>query len=501
MNSMLLIASLMAMASSGDGTPADTQPTRGIGQYPGAPSEYFAPSVSWVESAQTLTNVALHRRAYASSTSDYNHTAHLVTDGIKDNSRPATLQASTPDGPLSRREAEWAIDGGPYSRNILMGAHSWLQYDWGGDMSVEAAQIRIQGLVAYDDKVATKGYTLRCQTSDDGLHWQTIGEQKGDKLPGQPLHYQLHSDPNKQESADMLPARRLDETIRFQLPMASDGLHARLMSTQHFRLLFDMDGAAHWDVHELSFLDSEQNVVEVMPSRQFSSMWVSNGGGTQWIYTDLGKSLPIEQLRLDWFLAPKKGVVEVSDDATNWRKVADLNNGATTDLNTSARYVRLLLLEPGEAGCYALREMEVMARQKVVYTPHAVAGMCDGKWMLSGGRWMLQRASEVKASGEYTVYVDDKPAMPMMSTRFRSRSSVPISGIAMSSRFHLHSTDSNFGSISMASTGKPTCSSMANALDASRGLLCVAGSMSRDCSTRVPTTWQWRLSAMSILVP
>ena len=59
MNSMLLIASLMAMASSGDGTPADTQPTRGIGQYPGAPSEYFAPSVSWVESAQTLTNVAL----------------------------------------------------------------------------------------------------------------------------------------------------------------------------------------------------------------------------------------------------------------------------------------------------------------------------------------------------------------------------------------------------------------------------------------------------------
>ena len=400
MNSMLLIASLMAMASSGDGAPADTQPTRGIGQYPGAPSEYFAPSVSWVESAQTLTNVALHRRAYASSTSDYNHTAHLVTDGIKDNSRPATLQTSTPDGPLSRREAEWAIDGGPYSRNILMGAHSWLQYDWGGDMSVEAAQIRIQGLVAYDDKVATKGYTLRCQTSDDGLHWQTIGEQKGDKLPGQPLHYQLHSDPNKQESADMLPARRLDETIRFQLPMASDGLHARLMSTQHFRLLFDMDGAAHWDVHELSFLDSEQNVVEVMPSRQFSSMWVSNGGGTQWIYTDLGKSLPIEQLRLDWFLAPKKGVVEVSDDATNWRKVADLNNGATTDLNTSARYVRLLLLEPGEAGCYALREMEVMARQKVVYTPHAVAGMCDGKWMLSGGRWMLQRASEVKASGE-----------------------------------------------------------------------------------------------------
>lgn len=82
MNSMLLIASLMAVTTSGDGAPTDTQPTRGIGKYPGAPSEYFAPTVSWVENGQTLTNVALHRKAYASSACDYNHTAHLVTDGI-----------------------------------------------------------------------------------------------------------------------------------------------------------------------------------------------------------------------------------------------------------------------------------------------------------------------------------------------------------------------------------------------------------------------------------
>ena len=46
--------------------PDDTDHTRGIGQYPGAQSEYFAPAVSWVDNGQVLTNVALHRKAWAS---------------------------------------------------------------------------------------------------------------------------------------------------------------------------------------------------------------------------------------------------------------------------------------------------------------------------------------------------------------------------------------------------------------------------------------------------
>ena len=38
--------------------------TRGIGQYPGAPSEYYAPTVSWTEGGQVLTNVALHSASW-----------------------------------------------------------------------------------------------------------------------------------------------------------------------------------------------------------------------------------------------------------------------------------------------------------------------------------------------------------------------------------------------------------------------------------------------------
>ena len=131
---MLLFASLLApLVQSGE-------ETRGIGQYPGAPSEYFAPTVSWTEGGQ-LTNVALHRAAYASSTYDYHHTAHLVTDGICGMQEPAVLQATTPEGILPRRETEWAIDGGKFSHIILMGSHTWLQ-----DARGQQPQVEINGL-------------------------------------------------------------------------------------------------------------------------------------------------------------------------------------------------------------------------------------------------------------------------------------------------------------------------------------------------------------------
>ena len=356
--------------------------TRGIGQYPGSQKEYFAPTVSWTDGGK-LTNVALHRAAWASSTYDYNHTAHLVTDGICDSAEPATLKVSTPSGPLPRREAEWSIDGGPFSRTILMDSSSWLQFDYSGALTVAASKVKLQGMVIYDDKVATKGYTIQCQASADGKEWQTIGELKGDKLPGTLLHYKLHSDPNKQEEQNYLPARVLNEEIRFCAPIV----------TNHFRLVVDMEGAAHWDIRELQFKDADGNDVEVMPSRQFTSMWMSNGGGEQWLYTDLGKRLPIERVLLEWYQPPKEYCIQVSDDAKAWQTVTQWQQ-------VSARYVRVLMQEPGEPGYYALREMQVLSREKQVVTPHAVAGKRDGRYELSGGNWQLQRASEVTARGE-----------------------------------------------------------------------------------------------------
>lgn len=380
------VVCMNALAMAGD---ADY--TRGIGQYPGAPGDYFGPAISWTDGGQTLTNVALHRAAWASSACDYNHTAHLVTDGICDNAAPALLQVSTQDGRLPRKEAEWAIDGGIYSKNILMGEKTWLQYDFSGALRVKPSGVNVMGMMAYNDQLATEGYSIRCETSENGIDWQVAGELKGDGLPGKPLFYKLHSDPNKQTEESLLPARRLDETIRFTKPQ----------DTQHLRIVMDLTGAAHWDVYELKFLDALGDTLEVLPSQQFSSMWISDGGGEQWLYTDLGTSLPIRKIHLDWYLAPRKGVIQVSDDAHNWTTVAQLNpQSSILDLQSSARYVRLLMQEPGEAGYYALREMEVFSSQQKVYTPHVEAGFRNGRYELSGGQWQLQRASEVDGQGE-----------------------------------------------------------------------------------------------------
>ena len=363
--------------------------TRGIGQYPGSPSEYFAPTVSWMGGNGELSNVALHRVAYASSALDYNHVAHLVTDGLCDQREPATLSVSTPNGVLPRKEAEWAIDGGKYSRNILMGSHSWLQYDWNDNApAICPTRLKIQGMAIYDDKVAKKGYSLRVQMSADQKNWQTIGELKGNGLPGELLHYKLHSDPNKQEEQNLLPARVLQETIRLNTPCLAN----------HLRVLFDMEGTAHWDIRELQFTDAEGKEVELLSSRQFCSMWISNGGGEQWLYTDLGSVLPIEQVKLHWYQAPKRGRIQVSDDAHSWTTIADISAEAIP--KTNCRYVRLLMEEAGEAGYYALREMEVLSRQQKQYIPHAVAGKRGDRYELSGGNWRLQRASEVNATGE-----------------------------------------------------------------------------------------------------
>src|SRR6266568_2944875 len=83
--------------------------TRGIGVYPGAPSEDFSPEL--VPESATYRNLALLRPAYHSSSYDYNLTAQLVTDGIKDNRLPEWVVISDAShGPLPKEQREVIVD-------------------------------------------------------------------------------------------------------------------------------------------------------------------------------------------------------------------------------------------------------------------------------------------------------------------------------------------------------------------------------------------------------
>src|SRR5271154_3593270 len=83
--------------------------TRGIGIYPGAASENFSPEQ--VIDSSTYRNLALLRPAYHSSSYDYNLTAQLVTDGIKDTHLPQWVATSTSSrGALPKTEREFLLD-------------------------------------------------------------------------------------------------------------------------------------------------------------------------------------------------------------------------------------------------------------------------------------------------------------------------------------------------------------------------------------------------------
>ena len=113
---------------------AETDPTRGIGIYPGRPSEYFGPKV--VAGGNEYRNVALFRAVSHSSSSDYLRTAQLVTDGLCADSaaEPGRVLMSTWRSATEKNE--WiAIDLGSISKIDMVSFH-WVNAPVGGVLQV-----------------------------------------------------------------------------------------------------------------------------------------------------------------------------------------------------------------------------------------------------------------------------------------------------------------------------------------------------------------------------
>ena len=84
---------------------------------PGRRKKDFSPSMK-IE-AKAYRNLALHRPAYQSSSYDYNCTAQLITDGIKETQLPSWIVVTTSsDGVVKRNERGWILDRNPMTRKI-----------------------------------------------------------------------------------------------------------------------------------------------------------------------------------------------------------------------------------------------------------------------------------------------------------------------------------------------------------------------------------------------
>ena len=259
--------------------------TRGVGVYPGSPEENWSPTVQ--AGPQEYRNLALRRPAYQSSSYDYNLTAQLVTDGIKETGLPRWLAVSTStQGVLPRTARELALDSNWASTVDLRGTSAWLQIEIHGGASVPAVdRLELDGNVLAQSP-DNQEWTCTVLGSDDGQAWKQLGQAGGMAHPTGELH----------------PA------IAF----------AAVSRHRFYRLQFDNGRPLTWRIAEVRFFDRQQ-LVHLAGPFDFASAWKSAGAGEEWVYVDLGARSSFDRVALSWIRPATGGSLEVSDDAQQWR--------------------------------------------------------------------------------------------------------------------------------------------------------------------------------------
>lgn len=359
------------------------QTTRGIGVYPGRPSESFEPQM---RRDYSYRNVALHRMVYQSSSVDANLTGQLVTDGTICQGPLARLRVSTPEGEIGRRDAEKTLDGNVHSRLMITGDDTYVQYDWTA-MDVDLDAIELLAEPVYLPEKASGGYAIDFLASTDGKTWTLVGGERGDSLPGIATRHVASSDPNKQEDPVKLPMRLVNKRISLTKP----GRYS------HLRVRLRMAGCTYWRFYETRLLRHGKEQ-PVLSSTRYTSAWESATGGEEWLVVDLGTPVMADRVVMHWIHPARRGEILVSDDAVSWHKIGDLSrlkvkNGLQTCRSRfTARYVKLLLHQPLRSEHYALSELQVMGRGGLVAVPHERQGMTCGRYSLNGGDWRLYRA-------------------------------------------------------------------------------------------------------------
>ena len=371
--------------------------TRGIGVYPGDPTEDYAPDL--VPDQTTYRNLALLRPAFHSSSYDYNMTAQLVTDGIKESKLPRWLVTTLgPSGIAKKREREFLLDHNATSNLNMGGPSGWVQFELaGGETPYEIDRIELEAGIRTTRRPGEPNLPepgtppgRLGEWTCTGRTWKELGRASGDIPPAPP------------PPPGSLPffgptGPLLKPSVSFDPPTTSRIYRIMLMST--FK--------GPWTLNEVAFFDKNRRI-EVGGPYNFSSAWMSEGKDEEWVYVDLGTLCTFDRVALYWIRRAAKGSLQVSDDGVNWRDLIDLPSGPelTDDLKLQSpvkgRYVRVLMKSPASPEGYILSELEVFGRGGLVATSSAGAalpGRSDGGLNLDASTWRIQRDSLVKADG------------------------------------------------------------------------------------------------------
>lgn len=387
---LLLLSGCSDVRTASEGFLRSDYYTRGIGVYPGSPQEDFSPEL--LPDEDQYRNLALLRATYQSSAYDYNLTSQLLTDGIVTDRAPQYFDLQTAEGSVPKREREWMIDGGPYSRNTVRGEAAFFLFSM-HNYNKTISRAIVTGTLIYDDKAAQGGYEMTWEASNDGTTWTVLAVNKGAGLPGKARSGRVEvNDPNKQTGTVSMPMRRLEETFDF----------TNTAAYAFYRIRLRMKGAYEWTFHEVEFSNAD-GAVDLKPSQFFTSAWMSATAGEEWVSVDLGSHSEFDKVILHWVNKAVEGRIQTSDDAQAWTDAAPLPGGeGLTDeiaVKGKARYVRVCMDRSADGGRYILSELEVMGRGGLLPRAAAMPEADGGRLTLSGGGWQLQRASEVQAGG------------------------------------------------------------------------------------------------------
>jgi hypothetical protein len=389
--------------------------TRGIGIYPGNLAEDFSPKLG-VDN-QSYRNLAKLRPAWHSSSYDYNLTAQLVTDGIITHEMPETIALSTNQGVLPKNEREWLLDHNVVTKISLDGKDIWIQLETRQEASLpEVTKINFNGSLTYSDK-NFGGWQFVCSGSNDGKNWTELEKFKGTGLPKQAKpNLVAGTIPKEKKPARIGPydndptvskpsfssklgnpknQRMINQSFEFEQPV----------SYHFYRINLSASYAERWTLGDFDFYDHE-NKLEMTASHNFKSAWMSAGTGEEWVYVDLGTQSTFDHVKLYWINKAIKGSVQVSEDAANWKNVAELpgNSEMFDDISLKSeakgRFVRVLMTKAESDKKYVLSELEVYGKGGLVPQPKAGPAITNNRMDLVGGSWKIQRISEVTSTGE-----------------------------------------------------------------------------------------------------
>lgn len=386
-----------AAAATEAGPESAEEYTRGLGVYPGDPNEHFGPSLA--PAGTDYRNLALLRPAYHSSSYDYNLTAQLVTDGVKDTHLPSWVvtdayMTHTADlnpggdgsrGLLPKHEREFFLDENPVQTVDIEGPEPWVLVQLGGGASVPEID-RVDVVVVTPRDLKPENMIVTVLVSADGREWEEAG----------------HARNPAPASAAIIPSSfALPESV-----FAPSISLSQVSQIRFYRIRFKADNVRRWRVSEVAFFRQDRKV-KIGGPHNFTSAWMSAGLGEEWVYVDLGASCEFDRVALYWIKRAAEGSLQVSDDVQNWKDIQTLPAGTdlTDDMKLAGpvrgRYVRVLMKRPSSPDGYILSEFEVYGRGGLVAQPKpAPAPRADGRLDLAGGAWRVQRDSLVNAEGE-----------------------------------------------------------------------------------------------------